>query len=1038
MKNNYTREIHKHFASIRHPIGKFFLCILLITMFNGTAAEPEDSGQNTVEKLDLAIPYKPDPPVSMDGILNEWAKVPVYQLNREEQVIYGKDKWGSTNDLSAKVWLAWREECLYIAADVRDDVHCQTDRGRDLYKGDHVELYLDVTPDVDSGRDPFGDGQWIIAFNPGNFQHTGDLLQDIKAEAWIYHPTGRSATKIMVVAQRTETGYAIEASVPWPLLGVKPEIGTGLTLEVAVSDCDEAVGTQQTMMTISPEKWAGGFRKRMIPAVLAGSDAKPVPRKNTMPGIPIFKHEEIPIRQEKEITFSVGKIPSDREAVLGINARLEMEYPGGYAVAAMKIGINGTWVTADSLRNRAITETMRRGQSLNMATGETFTVGYSNTFRALDASPEYGLKNGKASLVEVDVTKLLKPNAENTLTIANSGNANTLPLVVGHGKLTFQTAPPPPRVKAGAPTGELPVFTPAASHGVDYTLENTKDGKLTIGVHGDTWQVTSQFSTPAPAWTNQSNTYFTFKRTTEKLPEAILVKDTFTNLTKEILPVMLRYHAGQTGGKLPEVAQIYLAGLPVSSDISIASQASPAHPSAFGASKASGLALLALDDVFRVHIGSFADMTEKTFGLTDKQLVIRPGESHTVEWAIFPVGGADPYYAFVNAARRLNDVNFMIDGSFSFMRGDPGAEGQWSDEKLADYIKYKSLKYGCLYNCYPAGRTPGVPPLGLEWQGLDISEQVKLVNRLRQIAPTLKSLYYYHSFSDTSEEAMALFSDARLLTSAGEHADYGNAELKLYIPTETNSFGVMTAKSLDIILDKIGADGVFWDEFEYSRYEYHYGEPWDGCSADINAKTMTVDSLKSSVTLLSLPWRMAQAKRILAHGERPILTGNGAPRTRTTANLHFPRFVETGSSENCADIQLYTPIGLGDHLTEREGVDAYRSMLRNLDYGCVYYWYTSNATMAFPTHKFLTEYMFPITPVELHAGYIIGKERIITKKSGLFGWSDLSEHEVHVFNAEGKEAVGFTAPMLTKNGANFTELRLPEDWSAAILRKLPK
>ena len=82
--------------------------------------------------------------------------------------------------------------------------------------------------------------------------------------------------------------------------------------------------------------------------------------------------------------------------------------------------------------------------------------------------------------------------------------------------------------------------------------------------------------------------------------------------------------------------------------------------------------------------------------------------------------------------------------------------------------------------------------------------------------------------------------------------------------------------------------------------------------------------------------------------------------------------------------------------------------------------------------------MFPITPMELHAGYIIGKERIITKKSGLFGWNDLSVHEVHVFNAEGKEAVGCNAPMMTKDGTNFTELRLPEDWSAAILRKLPQ
>jgi len=46
--------------------------------------------------------------------------------------------------------------------------------------------------------------------------------------------------------------------------------------------------------------------------------------------------------------------------------------------------------------------------------------------------------------------------------------------------------------------------------------------------------------------------------------------------------------------------------------------------------------------------------------------------------------------------------------------------------------------------------------------------------------------------------------------------------------------------------------------------------------------------------------------------------------------------------------------------------------------------------------------MFPITPMELHEGYIIGKERIVTNRSGLFGWGDNSKHEVHVFNEEGK------------------------------------
>ena len=81
---------------------------------------------------------------------------------------------------------------------------------------------------------------------------------------------------------------------------------------------------------------------------------------------------------------------------------------------------------------------------------------------------------------------------------------------------------------------------------------------------------------------------------------------------------------------------------------------------------------------------------------------------------------------------------------------------------------------------------------------------------------------------------------------------------------------------------------------------------------------------------------------------------------------------------------------------------AYRTMLRALDYGCVYYWY-HDLQVGIPAHYHLTRYMFPITPTELHEGFIIGEERIVTNRSGLFGWNDASEREVHVFDDEGRE-----------------------------------
>ena len=221
---------------------------------------------------------------------------------------------------------------------------------------------------------------------------------------------------------------------------------------------------------------------------------------------------------------------------------------------------------------------------------------------------------------------------------------------------------------------------------------------------------------------------------------------------------------------------------------------------------------------------------------------------------------------------------------------------------------------------------------------------------------------------------------------------------------------------------------------------YHYGDfarqgtadlPWDGVSGDIDPRTLRLTRLKSSVTLISQPFRLALARRILAQG---ALIGTGQPHTRSMVNVHFPRFVETGSISACAMAQIFSPIALGDHLTERSERDCYRQMLRALDYGCVYYWY-DDVHVGVPTHPHLTHYMFPVTPVELHEGYLIGKERILTNRSGRFGWGDRARHEVHVFDETGKEVPGFSAPTVVDGGATFTDLRLAEDWSAAIVRR---
>jgi len=376
--------------------------------------------------------------------------------------------------------------------------------------------------------------------------------------------------------------------------------------------------------------------------------------------------------------------------------------------------------------------------------------------------------------------------------------------------------------------------------------------------------------------------------------------------------------------------RVWLSGLIRPSGAGSVSDSS--NPTSFAATAKSGIGLIALDDVFRVHLTS--DAAIQSVAVADKHLALRPKATYTARWAIVPCDRPS-YWRFINTCRRLVNANFTIPGAFAFMRASHHTAA-WTDEEVGSFLRFKDAAYVC----------------------------------------------------------------------------------------------ASIARNVDVILDEIGADGVYWDEHEYSARQYHYGEPWDAVSCDVDPKRMTIRRLKSSVTLITEPWRLALARRIMARGP---LVGNGVPRTRAMAALAFPCFVETGSISNCVRAHLHSPIALGDHLTERSEEDAYGTMLAALDFGCVYHWY--NDLNVVPTHHHLTRYMYPITPLELHEGFVIAKERIVTNRSGLFGFGDASRHRAHVFDHEGREVEAYETPRVESEGRSFTEVRIPEGWSAAIVRE---
>jgi len=969
----------------------------------------------TAQEKVRGVPLRPDPPIAVDGDLAEWASVPgAVAVNTAAQVVWGSGAWGSPEDLSATVQLAWRQEFLFVAVDVVDDQLRQTQRGDSLWKGDHIEVYIDAQPDLDPDRPQFGAGQFQVAASPGNFQKTGDPLADCVPEIYCYRPEKGVIEGALVGAQKSARGWTLELAIPWSFLGVgAPAAGQALRVEVGVSDTDSPEPKQESLMTTSSAKWEH-TRSRLPLVALAGSDgvAPVLARK-----VPVLEALTLARGAAKSFPVVLPAVPEGRDAVLVLNARMATPKVAGHT-PALRLVLNDRPLSGERLANKPLKCPSRSGAVYNLASGERFTVYYSPDMKSPDTDAHYGLLNGvRACEFALRVTDLVRVG-ENTLRVENAAQPNvSAELVVEAARIEFQVPPPPPKPKAGPPTGELPLIAPRPVPEVAFTVSEQADATLEVKVGAESFAVQSQFSTPAPGWVHGSSTWFRHERRVEAKPEAVVVRDTFTNLGTENLPLMHR-HLVRLGERQ---AGVWLAGLKRPSGSGVAGE--PQNPTAFATTAAGGLGLLPLDDVFRVHITDFAAGGE--LGIADNNLVLKPGASYTAEWAVLPVARPD-YWAFLNAARRLVGANFTLDGAFAFLRADPLTE-KWSDQQIADFVRLKDARYVCASITYP--RYNGEYTHGTAFQRVKRDNYKAGRERLHRLVPEARFLVYFHCFLDVTEDAPERFPDARTLRPDGRQADYGKPTQHLFFPTLTNSYGREIGKNVDLILDEIGADGVYWDEHEQSAYAYHYGEPWDGVSGDIDPATMRLRGLKSSVTLLSEGWRVALAKRILSRG--PLLA-NGAPVTRAMADLRFMCFVETGSITNCCRAQMYSPIALGDHLTERSETDAYRVMLGALDYGCVYHWY--NDMTVVPTHPHLTRYMYPLTPVELHEGYLIGKERIVTKASGLFGWGDASTHEVHVFDDTGREVEGFAAPRVERDGKAYTELRLAEDWSAAIVR----
>jgi eukaryotic-like serine/threonine-protein kinase len=193
-----------------------------------------------------------DQPPVIDGRLNEWQVDSGIEVNAAANVVPNlprSNNWGGPSDLSGVSYEGWDAQNFYLGVGVTDNAHVQTSTGGDLYKGDHVELWIDSDLAGDFNSTAMDGDDYQIGLSAGDFAN-------LKPEAYIW--TNRDPAliaSIKVAATPRGTGYLLEAAIPWTTLNFQPAAGRALGFEIDYSDTDTpGAAVQELMLSSSPHR----------------------------------------------------------------------------------------------------------------------------------------------------------------------------------------------------------------------------------------------------------------------------------------------------------------------------------------------------------------------------------------------------------------------------------------------------------------------------------------------------------------------------------------------------------------------------------------------------------------------------------------------------------------------------------------------------------------------------------------------------------------------------------------------------------------
>lgn len=418
----------------------------------------------------------------------------------------------------------------------------------------------------------------------------------------------------------------------------------------------------------------------------------------------------------------------------------------------------------------------------------------------------------------------------------------------------------------------------------------------------------------------------------------------------------------------------------------------PWNPTVFTSNPKGSIAILAEDDIFRQQVMLFFDLKTGRAGFKTESLCLLPNKKYSFKWSIYTSDSSD-YWDFINLVRKDWKVIHEISGAFIWFQPEDILAMPLNvlrEELQKQHVKVANMFGGWVDRNKPKWIGFGTATLLAEFEHFRGLIK-KSILKLKLADPTIRVLIYFDAQRESSQDTLVRYKDS--LFSADnqliEYTDWMNQFNRTWsvYPTLKNTYGRKLLEVLAMI-KRLGADGLYWDEIDsldYSAVRFTARE-WDGFSCQLDQDQQVVGQI-GYLNLLSQEAKLAYA------GLAGEVMANSPPTLRSFQDRNDLHMIEAQHhSDYSSYAHLNTPLGyIGTD-------DDWEAIVSTVQKGLI----PASVRLGYSTSFFAK--LFPITPVEIYPGLILGNERIVAARSGTYGWqSNCASVLISQYDSKGQE-----------------------------------